>query len=296
MKRRDFLGTMAAGGMMGAGLAGSAAASEGRNSLPAAAPLSVARVGLRAQDGAALARWYETALGLRRLYDEGGVIGLGAGQEVLVEIAGDAALRRAFPSWAGLYHTAFLLPSRADLAAWVRHAVDTGVAIEGAADHHVSEAFYLSDPEGNGIEVYADRPQDRWQWRDGTVRMGSERVDLEGLMALAPGFALPGYRAPAATMVGHVHLQVGDAQAAARWWGETFGFDTVRASRDAVFLSTGGYHHHIAVNNWQSRGAQPLQPGYTGLSHVTLRAGEGQGAALPALARDAWGIEVRLEG
>ncbi len=292
MKRRNFLASVGAAGA--ASLTTGPAAASGANTLPAAAPLSIGAVGLRVQEAETLARWYETTLGLERIASTADSIHLGAGGRAFLELTETAGLHRARPSAAGLYHTAFLLPARADLAAWVRHAVDTRIPVDGASDHVVSEAIYLTDPEGNGVEIYADRPQGGWEWANGEVRMGGGPIDFENLMTLASAFSLPGYSAPAATQIGHVHLQVGQAEEAARWWIETFAFDTVRAGRDAVFLSTGGYHHHIAVNHWNSRGAAPMQTAQTGLAHVTLRAGPGAGR-VPPRATDAWGIEVRVE-
>jgi len=287
MQRRQFLATASAA----TALPGAVRAT-GRNTLPLDAPLSIARVGLRSPDAEALARWYEETLGLERLGTEGPVIHLGAGGQMLLEIAGDPALRRPFPSWAGLYHTAFLLPERHFLGQWLRQAVERQVPMQGAADHLVSEALYLADPEGNGVEIYADRPQESWDWTRGQVSMGSVRLDAEDLMREASPPPPGGFRAPEGTVVGHVHLQVGDALAAAAWWHDEMGFDLVRGSRDANFLSTGGYHHHIAVNQWNSRGAVPMQPGYAGLDHVTLRARDG---ATPRRVTDPWGIEVRIE-
>jgi len=289
MMRRQFLAKASAATAAATALA---AGATGRNTLPLDAPLSVARVGLRSPDAEALAGWYEDVLGLERLGRDGPVIRLGAGGQVLLEITGDSALRRPFPSWAGLYHTAFLLPERQFLGQWLRQAMERQVPMQGAADHRVSEALYLADPEGNGVEVYADRPQDSWTWTRGQVSMGSDQLDLRGLMAEAPALPEGGFRAPAGTMVGHVHLQVGDALAAAAWWHDELGFDLVRGSRDANFLSTGGYHHHVAVNQWNSRGAAPMQEGYAGLHHITLRARDG---ATPRVTQDPWGIEVRIE-
>lgn len=295
MKRRQFLasaGATAGAALGSAALLPGAARATGRNTLPEDAPLSVARVGLRSRDAEALAGWYESVLGLDRLETDGPVLRLGAGGQVLLEVTGDSALRRPFPSWAGLYHTAFLLPERHYLGQWLRQAVERQVPMQGASDHRVSEALYLADPEGNGVEIYTDRPQESWTWTRGQVSMGSERLDIDSLMREASRPPVGGFRAPEGTVVGHVHLQVGNALAASAWWHDEMGFELVRGSREANFLSTGGYHHHIAVNEWNSRGAVPMQPGYAGLDHITLRSRDG---AAPRVVTDPWGIEVRIE-
>jgi Predicted ring-cleavage extradiol dioxygenase len=291
MKRRSFLLAAGAAGTLPA--LPQRAGATGQNSLPADAPLSIARIGLNAQDAEAVAGWYESVLGLARIGAEGNTLQLGAGNRVLLEITEAEGLRRPFPSWAGLYHTAFLLPDRAALGRWAQQAVLERIPVVGTADHRVSEAIYLTDPEGNGVEIYADRPQESWEWLRGEVSMGNAALDVPSLLAEG-GPPLPGERfaAPAGTMVGHVHLQVGNALAGAAWWHDGMGFDLVRGSEAANFLSTGGYHHHIAVNQWNSQGAAPMQEGYAGLAHVTLRARDGQ---TPRVAHDPWGIEVRIE-
>ncbi|OZA03503.1 MAG: glyoxalase, partial [Rhodobacterales bacterium 17-64-5] len=124
----------------------------------ASAPIEVAHVALTVNDLGAMRAFYETALGLSTLSDGGGRVRLGVGDHLLLELREDKAARRSTPREAGLFHTAFLMPDRPALARWLRHAVDSGLQLQGASDHLVSEAIYLADPEGNGIEVYADRP------------------------------------------------------------------------------------------------------------------------------------------
>src|SRR5690606_2235674 len=137
--------------------------------------------------------------------------------------------------------TAFLLPSRADLARWVRYAGEKRFAIEGASDHLVSEALYLTDPEGNGIEIYADRPKEAWSFADGELRMTTERLDFDSLFGELRGDGGEWHGAPAGSVVGHVHLRVGDVDEAEAWWNEAIGLDTmVHYGNGAVFLSSGG--------------------------------------------------------
>ena len=257
----------------------------------ATTPVHIARVGLKARDAEQLAAYYKALLGFEEMSRNGGRIALGAGGRELLEIEGSAALKPDDPRSAGLYHTAFLLPSRTDLARWTRHAMENRIAIEGASDHLVSEAVYLTDPEGNGIEIYADRAQDKWSFADGQVQMATQPLDFQGLLGeLGDGDA--GWKgAPAGSVVGHVHLRVGDIGAAESWWHEAVGLDTmVHYGGAAVFLSSGGYHHHIGANSWQSAGAGPRDPSRTGLSWVEMRSAS---AVEETSREDPWGTVIR---
>jgi len=261
--------------------------------LPFAAttPLSIGRVGLKARSAERLAAYYRDVLGLAELSRAAGEIVLGTRERPLLVLEEDPAARADDPHAAGLFHTAFLLPSRSDLARWLSHAVAGRVGVEGASDHLVSEAIYLTDPEGNGVEIYADRPRELWRWqRDGVIDMATLRLDLPGLIASVPEAERSWRGAPDATVIGHVHLRVGDPDAAEAWWHQQFGLDTVhKLAGSAVFLSSGGYHHHIGVNSWHSRGAGRRDPSRSGLAWVEL-----QGAELaPGTSSDPWGTEVR---
>ena len=282
----------------GAGLllmksAGNAGAETAMDNLPFAAttPTHIGKVGLVARDADGLADYYKAVLGLAELTRSADRIVLGAGDRALLEIERSPSAKPDDPRSAGLSHTAFLLPSRADLARWPRHAIDKRIPVAGASDHFVSEAIYLTDPEGNGIEIYADRPHENWDWDGSFVRMGTEALDVQDLLGvLAP--ADPGWRgAPQGSVVGHVHLRVGDANAAEQWWNSEMGFDTVQSlGGSAVFLSTGGYHHHVGANSWQSRGAGPRQVGGSGLAWVELVTSD---AAAASEKRDPWGTLIR---
>ncbi|MBI3674724.1 MAG: VOC family protein, partial [Rhizobiales bacterium] len=195
---------------------------------------------------------------------------------------------------AGLFHTAFLLPSRAVLGRWLAHTARTGLALLGASDHIVSEAVYLNDPEDNGIEVYADRAIAEWRRSDGMIEMSTAPLDLDSLVAAGDGKAWTGM--PAASFIGHVHLQVGDLAEAERFYAGLFGFDVTYRVPGATFYSSGGYHHHLATNVWSSRGAGIRQEPVTGLRAVELV------AASPAIRdrlgaaeiRDPWGTAIGL--
>ncbi|AZU64076.1 VOC family protein [Neobacillus mesonae] len=166
----------------------------------------------------------------------------------------------------GLYHFAILLPTRADLSVFLRHLIQTGYPL-GAADHYVSEALYLNDPDGNGIEVYRDRPSSEWTWNNSLVDMATEQLDAQGIL----GESDAEWRGlPAGTIMGHIHLHVGDLQKAEEFYTKGLGFNVVSYYPQAVFLSTGGYHHHIAINTWQGTGAKQPAENSVGLNWYTI--------------------------
>ena len=169
--------------------------------------LRIGTVVLTVHDLDRVGRFYREVVGLRELGRDGDILRLGTGTTVLIELRRDAQARFRSPRDAGLFHTAFLLPSRADLGRWTRHAARERFPIEGVADHGVSEAIYLSDPEGNGIEIYSDRPRDTWAWSGGTIAMRTDPLDTDALMRDAGPTAWDGV--PEGSTVGHVHLQVG---------------------------------------------------------------------------------------
>ncbi|MHA6643365.1 VOC family protein [Mesorhizobium sp. A623] len=261
--------------------------------LPFAAttPVSVSRVGLKARDADALAAYYRSVVGLQELSRDAGSITLGAANRPLLVIENDPAAKPDDPRSAGLFHTAFLLPERADLGRWINHAIAEKIQIEGASDHIVSEALYLTDPEGNGIEIYVDRPHESWKWTDGQVAMATDRMDIPGVVGSVPAGDAGWQGAPENTVVGHVHLRVGDSRAAEAWWHEQFNFDTAaKYGSQAVFLSSGGYHHHIGANTWHSAGAGPRDAGRTGLSWVEMRSANATSAST---SQDPWGTVIR---
>ena len=260
------------------------------------APVEIGRVVLTVNDLPKVAAFYQSALGLNRLSGDGASVLLGAGSRVLVELRGDPAARRASPREAGLFHTAFLMPSRAALARWLIHAAESGVRLQGASDHHVSEAIYLADPEGNGIEVYADRPRNTWYGPDGKLIVTTEGIDLN---ALARAADKPWTGIPDDAVVGHVHLQVGAVPEAEAFYEGTLGLPVMTHYPGAAFYGSGGYHHHIATNVWNSRGAGPRAFPATGLSAVELLAAPAEHAAILARSggtqpTDPWGTAILL--
>lgn len=262
--------------------------------------------------------WYGEAIGLRRFgdgaaVDEPGraVLGTG-GPEPVVVLVEDGSARRA-GRHSGLYHVALLHPSRVELArAAVRLAV-TRTPIQGASDHGTHEAIYLGDPDGNGLELAADRPRDEWPSYDEQFRDGPQPLDLDALLALvadeppAPRPAHPGL------VVGHVHLHVGDLRRADAFYLDVLGFEKLaELGGSAAFVSAGGYHHHLAYNLWRGAGAPPVPEHVVGLRRWTVVTGDGAavdavreraaaaGVAVGAdedgalLLRDPFGIPVRV--
>ncbi|QPC87897.1 VOC family protein [Mesorhizobium sp. NBSH29] len=261
--------------------------------LPFAAttPIRVGRVGLKARNAESLAAYYRHVIGLVELSRNGGTIELGAGERPLLSIEANPLGLPDDPRSAGLFHTAFLMPTRADLARWIGHAMKRQIAIEGASDHLVSEALYLTDPEGNGIEIYSDRPKESWPFDGNSIVMATNRLDIEGVIrALPEGDA--GWRgAPDGSVIGHVHLRVGDAKVAEDWWQSQFGLDTMaQYGADAVFLGSGGYHHHVGANAWRTRGAGPRDAARNGLSFVEMQS---ETATTTVETTDPWGTAIR---
>lgn len=229
----------------------------------AGAPLRIGSVTLRVRDLDTIGRFYRDIIGLSVIEQGARRQSLGVGSVVLLELIEDPAARLASRVEAGLFHTAFLLPQRADLAEWLLHAADLGAPLQGASDHLVSEAIYLADPEGNGIEIYWDRPSHIWTWQSGMVDMATRPLDLQDLARQARNRNWAGL--PDGTIIGHVHLQVGDLQQAEDFYAGLLGLDVVHRVPGASFFSSGGYHHHVAGNVWNSAGAGRRGTGATGL-------------------------------
>ncbi len=254
------------------------------------APFHIGAVTLRVADLGSLTAFYRDSIGLGLIEDREGFAALGVDGEVLVRLE-QGGTRPTSP--AGLFHLAILLPSRADLADWLAHAATTRVPLEGASDHLVSEALYLSDPEGNGIEIYRDRPRADWPRREGAIKMATDRLDLDALLSEARPGRYAGM--PSGTRMGHIHLRVGDTAEAERFYGGVLGFDLMVRYPGASFLASGGYHHHIAGNVWNSRGAAPRQAGEAGLATFELIARDaGDFAAMRARLMSAGGVETPL--
>ncbi|MGA2455326.1 MAG: VOC family protein [Solirubrobacteraceae bacterium] len=246
--------------------------------------LRIRSVALAVSDLARSTDFYERVLGLPLIVRERQLAQLGPDPEhpalVLSEIAAATPLP---PGASGLYHVAWLHANRARLAETVRRVAAAGWPFEGASDHGVSEALYLSDPDGLGIEIYADRPRERWERpADGDgVRMVTLPLDLEDLLAQFDDEPAPAL-APETT-IGHVHLKVADVPRAAAFYRDALGFEEQAQLPQAAFLAAGGYHHHVGLNSWQSRGAAGAPDSAPGLRRIELELSDA--AALDALER-----------
>ena len=258
------------------------------------APLRIGMVRLDVRDLDAVATFYKSVLGLTSLETAGGRMTLGTDTNPLLELVGDPALAPNDRRQAGLFHTAFLMPSRADLARWLAHAATLRVPLQGASDHIVSEAIYLADPEGNGIEVYADRPVPHWRTPAGEIHIATERLDMQDLLDAAGGSAWAGF--PDEGVVGHVHLQVGDVTEAEGFYGGVLGFDIASRYPGASFFGSGGYHHQLAGNVWNSRRAGPRPDDMAGLHEVELVARDAAAGNAIAERAEAAGVHVTRNG
>jgi len=217
--------------------------------------------------------FYEEVVGLAPAQPPvDGVLRLGAaGRELLALYEQPGA--KPVSGHTGLFHFALLLPTRLELARWLHHAAAVQAPLTGLSDHYVSEAIYLRDPDGHGIEIYADRPRQTWSFGpDGSLHMGTIPLDTRSLLGqLGPEPPEPYGRMPEGTVMGHVHLHVADLRDTETFYGEVLGFDiTVRLPGAATFLSARGYHHHLGANIWAGRGATPPPPGSAALRHATI--------------------------
>jgi catechol 2,3-dioxygenase len=228
---------------------------------------TIGLVTLRVADLERSRRFYEGILAFQPVEQLDGRIVLG-GQDnqpllELIEVPGAAPQpRRA----TGLYHVAIVFPTRPDLGRELLRVARAGIQI-GQGDHLVSEALYISDPDGNGLELYRDRPRSEWHWTNGMVEMATDPVDIRSLAEEGERDAEPWDVIPAGTRVGHIHLQVGDIAEARKFYHTILGFDVTAdlTYAGALFVSAGGYHHHIGLNIWHSRGARPTPANAAGL-------------------------------
>ncbi len=274
-------------------------------------PMRVGMVTLRVRNLDLVADYYRDAIGLTVMARSMMGALLGSGGVRLLNLQRRESAPREARNAAGLYHTAFLMPTRKDLARWLVHAAANKVPLSGFADHLVSESVYLDDPEGNGIEVYADRAPDTWKWDGGSVAMATDQLDIDGLLALTDTSTTNYAKAPDDLRIGHMHLRVGDLEQADRFYGGAIGLDPTRKRSGAAFLSSGRYHHHLGINVWQSAGAGPRDSTAMGLAWFSLEIAADEilqaqtqrlqqaGAPVAAIENgietsDPWGTKVRL--
>jgi catechol 2,3-dioxygenase len=232
---------------------------------------SMGAVRLTVADLEGVRDFYRDAIGLSELEPGDGIVRLGTNGKALIELVGDPDAPPRPRGTSGLFHLAIVVPSRADLARTLQRVAEAGWRLSGASDHLVSEALYLSDPEGNGIELYRDRPREEWPIRDGVLQMDTLPLDLDGVLGELRRED-SGAGMPAGTRMGHVHLNVGDLSAAEAFYSGALGFDVmVRGYPGALFVSAGGYHHHIGLNTWAGEGAPPPPSGSRGLRQFEIR-------------------------
>lgn len=239
--------------------------------MPAIDPrVHVAHIALRVCDVARSAEFYRLVGGLevREADEERAVLGARTGGAPVMHLRRAPDPGRPPQRATGLFHSALLFEGRPALGAALRRIAQAGVPISGASDHGVSEALYLDDPDGHGVELYRDRPREDWpapQAPGERVSMFTAPLDVRALLAEA------GSDDPAPVTLGHAHLKVSDIEAAERFWVQGMGFDlTQHFGGQASFVAAGGYHHHLGMNVWHSRGAAPEDPAAPGLDHVAL--------------------------
>ncbi len=272
-----------------------------------AAPVRIDGAALRVRSLSRQRGFYETALGLVALEETPDRVVLGAparqggAPTPLLTLLGDPSAAPEDRKEAGLFHIAYLLPDRASLGGWLAHAEAAGFRLAGAADHNVSEALYLDDAEGFGVEVYVDRPADAWRRRaDGRIDMVNEQLDLGALKA--EGAHWRGF--PSAARIGHAHLRVGNLAATEAFYAGALGLAREAETPGAAFFGSGGYHHHVSANVWTSAGAGPRRPRAAGLVALALSATPpafdaiaaraGRDGAKPLELTDPWGHEITV--
>ncbi len=272
--------------------------------LPAATRMS--QVSLDVADLDATTGFYTEVLLLQPLSQDADSVSLGRDGRELVRLRHRPDLPKGERRSAGLFHTALLHPDQASLATVLASvAMRTPQLYTGSGDHLVSQAFYLDDPEGNGVELYVDRPRSEWTWRDGRVEMDTRWLDPQGFLAehltdpardfleTAPD-RRPALDGSAAQIVGHVHLKVGATAVAKEFYADTLGFEVTAELPGALFVSAGGYHHHMAMNTWGSAGVGLRAPGL-GLGQVSIEVPQIADVLAAAERLTARGLPVALE-
>ncbi len=239
--------------------------------------------------------WYQRIMGLKPLETSASGETLGVGSRPLLTLTTSGNATKAPRNAPGLFHTAFLVPNREELGRWLAHAAHNNVGLQGASDHLVSEAIYLADPEGNGIEVYRDRPRSEWNFKpDGTVGMDTLPLNLQALYDAAPKDEWHGMAE--GTGIGHIHLQVSDIPEADAFFRDVLGLGLMARYPGASFFGSGKYHHHVAANIWNSRGAPKRETQMTGLSDYTIQFKDATERARAVAKLDTLGISVDRNG
>lgn len=214
--------------------------------------------------------FYQEILGLEILEKKVNKVLLTAdGATAMITLTSSGDIIEKLPNRTGLYHFAILLPDRFQLGLFLKNMREKNYEITGGSDHGVSEAIYLKDPDDNGIEVYADLDTSEWNRKNGQIEMVTESLDYEGILNEAANSEWDGM--PKKAKIGHIHFQVSDLEKAKKFYVQGLGFDIIqRLGKSALFLSTGGYHHHIGLNTWDIKGADTLPENSAGLEYYTL--------------------------
>lgn len=231
-------------------------------------------VSLKVKNLNSMLSFYEKDLGLVALRRDNEVVELSPSKsaEPIIILRHVPNAEKAPDDAAGLYHYALLVPDRRSLAAAYVAIGNAGIIFDGFADHLVSEALYLTDPEGNGIEIYADRARSHWKFdEDGQVEMATQPLDIDSLLKEVTDARRDSLKAIAdGTKVGHIHLKVTDLQRSISFYRSVIGLELMRYYGSAAFLSVGRYHHHIGMNTWESLGGKPVERNWAGLEHLTI--------------------------
>ncbi len=274
-------------------------------------PIHIGAVGMTVRDLDRLTSYYRDLLGLTVQERTRDVARLGVDGVTLLELSHRPDAVPDDAREAGLYHTAFLMPTRADLARWILHVAKNRVPITGASDHDVSEAIYLDDPEGNGVEVYFDRPREAWRRDDGMIFQKTDPLDIDAIIGETDPETATYQGAPGGLRVGHIHLRVGNIARAEAFYCGALGLDVTRRRGGATFVSTGGYHHHVAFNIWHSDGAGTRNAKRAGLDWFAMEINDpatldglkerlgATGATIDEIpggfaAMDPWGTRIRF--
>jgi catechol 2,3-dioxygenase len=239
--------------------------------------------------------FYRDFLGMRVLGNDDGRVTVGVEGTPVLVLLPRPGLRPAPRRATGLYHAAILLPGRVELARVLRRLIESGHPF-GASDHLVSEALYLDDPDGNGLEIYRDRPRQEWPRRGDGITLATLPLDADGVLRTLQDGAPPWRGMPAGTRVGHVHLKVGDVAEAERFYHGVVGFDVTARVPGAVFLSAGGYHHHLGANMWESAGAPPAPPDAAGLRAFVIFQPDAAALGTVRERLAAAGVDTRADG
>ncbi|MBU9672424.1 VOC family protein [Planococcus sp. CP5-4] len=254
----------------------------------------VESLALKVLDLKGMSRFYMEVLGFETIEEKENETVLGVGGEEILTLQSAPEFKAKAGRFAGLYHFAVLLPDRKELGKILLHLHEQQIPI-GSSDHQVSEALYLSDPEGNGIEIYRDREPGEWEWRGDQVHMTVDPLDVQEVAQASNSEKWGGM--PAGTVLGHIHLHVSDLQAAHDFYTGALGFGLVaNLGNQALFVSDGNYHHHIGLNIWNGTGIPALPDETAGLAHYVIRVADEQAQQDMRDRLQAYGAELRMDG